>query len=190
MAHAKAHIGGEIRRRVKDFLPADPGGGRPHHIAHGVAAGFPGGQPHFAQQPQHFGGLFQRNMMQLDVLAGSDMPLLQRSVAFRNVAETVQHSGGHNAAGQLDADHLHFGLTLPVHPLPQPERRECRIVQRAGAEAVNLGVKAPDFILHKGNDCGRVRGQLQAGPVDFIRAGIWRRRGYGRGQGVLLRARA
>ena len=166
MAHAEADIGGQVRRGVEGFLGADAGGGRPHYIADGVAASFPGGQPYFAEQAQHFGGLFQRDVVDLDVFPRGDVAFLQRGVARRDFAEAVQHRGGDDAAGEFDAHHLHIGLALAVHALPEPEGRECGVVHIAGAEAVDFGVKPPDFVLHKRDDARRVGGQGDAGFVD------------------------
>ena len=110
-------------------------------------------------------------MVQLDVFAGGDVPFLQRRVLFGDVAEAVQHIGGYDAAGQLDADHLHVGLPLAVHALAQTEGRENGVVQFAGAEAVNFGVKALNFILHEGDDGAGVFRQFEAGRMDVFQAG-------------------
>ena len=181
MADAEPDIGGEVGRGVKHFVRADAGGGGADHIADGVAASLAGGEADCAQQSQRGRGLLQGDVVELDVFAGGDMALAEGGVLFADFGQGVQHIGRGDAAGQFDADHLHVGLALAVHALAQAERRKGGIVQCAAAKAVNFGVKTPDFILHKGDDAGRMGRQLHTGFVDFAGAGVGRRGGGGQG---------
>ena len=56
----------------------------------------------------------QRDVVDLDVLAGGDVALVQGRVLLDHVGERFELLGRDPAEGQLHADHLDVGLALPV----------------------------------------------------------------------------
>ena len=123
--------------------------------------------------------------MKLDILPGGDMALAQRSVLFRHSAQGVEGARGKDAAGDFDPNHLDIGLPLAVHALAQPKGRELGIILFPGLETRRLRLKPLHFVLHKGNDAGRGRGQLHTAAVDFLLSRRLGRFAY-RGQRGLL----
>ena len=66
----------------------------------------------------------QRHVVDLDVLAGRDVALVERRVLFDDVGEGVHLLRRDAAEGELDADHLHVGLALAVDALFEAEADE------------------------------------------------------------------
>ena len=66
----------------------------------------------------------QRHVVDLDVLAGGDVALVERHVLLDHVGEGLHLLGRDAAEGQLDADHLHVGLALAVDALLEAEADE------------------------------------------------------------------
>jgi len=60
-------------------------------------------------------------VVELDVFAGGNMPLLQGSKTAGDFAEGVQLFGGEQTTRDLDAQHLHVGLSLSVYTVMKPE---------------------------------------------------------------------
>ena len=158
MAYPEPDVGGQIGRGVEDFCGVHAGGGRPDHVADGVAAGFPAGQAHLAQQPQYVGTLGQRYVVKLDILPGGDVPLAQRRIMLGHFAQGVQGVGVEDASGDFNPNHLHVGLPLTVHSLPEAEGGEHSIVLLAGLEAGRFRLETLNLILHKRHNSRGGRG--------------------------------
>ena len=152
MAHAEADVGRKVGCGVKHLVRVNAGVGRSYHVADGVAAGFAGGQARGAQQPQHLGALGQGDVVELDVLAGGDVALAQRGVLVGHLAEALHGLRGEDAAGNLDADHLHVGLALAVYALAQPEGSKDGVVQLPGLEVGGLFLQPHHLFVHKGDN--------------------------------------
>ena len=150
--HAEADVGRQIGRGVEDLLGVHASVGRTDDVADGVAAGLAGGQARCAQQPQHLGAFGQRDVVELDVLTGGDVALAQRGVLVGHLTQALHCLRGENAAGNLDANHLHVGLALAVHTLPQAEGSEYGVVQLPGIKACGLLLKPHHFFVHKGDN--------------------------------------
>ena len=74
----------------------------------------------------------ERDVVDLDVLAGGDVALVQRRVLLDRVGEGLHLLRGDAAHRQLDADHLHVGLALAVDALLQAEADELLLGLLAG----------------------------------------------------------
>ena len=86
------------------------------------------------------GGVGQRHVVELDVLARRDVALAQRDVALDGVGEGLELLGVDPAEGQLDADHLALGLALPVDALLEAKADELvlgRLAARNLADSVS-----------------------------------------------------
>ena len=188
MADAKAHIGGQIGRGVKDFVGVHAGGRGADHIADGVAAGFPAGQARRPQQAQHGRALRQGDVMKLHILAGGDVALVQGGVGFGHFAQGFQGRRRQDAAGDFDPNHLDFGLPLAVHPLPQAKGSELGIILFPGLETGRFSLEPLHLRLHKGDDAGRGRGQVHTLAVDFLLGGRWDPFAYAGQRGLLALA--
>ena len=69
-------------------------------------------------------GVWQRHVVQLDVLPRRDVRLAQRHPAFDHVGEAVELLGVDAAEGKLHADHLALDLALAVDALLEAEADE------------------------------------------------------------------
>jgi len=123
--------------------------------------------------------------MELDVLTGSEVALLQRCVFRGDFAEYVQLVRSKSAEWRLDPHHLLVSLALAVHALLQAVRHELgffpftvseslyltfEILDLAGAnfeDALSVGVWSPSGLL-------RLSSQLMLpGPAQpFLRSGM------------------
>ena len=79
-------------------------------------------------------------------------PLAQRGVLVGHLAQALHRLRGEDAAGNLDTDHLHVGLALAVHALPQAEGGEDGVVQLTGLEVGGLFLQPHHFFVHKGDN--------------------------------------
>ena len=168
VAHPVADVGGKVGRGVEDLVGADSRGGRADHVADGVAAGFAGGQPNLAQEPQNLGALSQRDVVELDVFTGGDVALAQRGISLGDVAQRLQGLGGQDAAGDFDAHHLDIGLTLPVDALAKAKRGEFCHFPLAGFKGGRFLFQTLDLGLYVRNDPGSGLSEFHALPVDFF----------------------
>ena len=168
MPYPEADVGGEIRCRVKDLVGAHPRGGRPNDVAHCIAAGLPGTEPHLAQQPQDRRALSQRNMVELDIFSGGDVAFTQRGVFFGDCPQSLQRLRCQDAPGDFHPNHLDIGLPLSVNTLPKPEGRKLGSIFLAGFERGRLLFQALDLVFHVWDDTRRSLGQFQTFPVDYF----------------------
>ena len=99
-------------------------------------------------------------MVDLDVLAGRDVALVQRGPLLDHVAEHLHLLRGDAAEGELDADHLHVCLALPVDALFEPEADELVLGQIAGEELLGFVVEIVELAL---DDRDHVPGDVLVG---------------------------
>jgi hypothetical protein len=88
-----------------------------------------------------------RDVVHLDVLTRRHVALAQRHIPVDDAGERVQLIGGHSAHRELDADHLHVGLTLAVDALLQAELDEIGLLQVAAQVARRFGVEVVELTL-------------------------------------------
>jgi hypothetical protein len=86
-------------------------------------------------------------VVDLDVLAGGDVALVERRVLLDDVGEGVHLLRGDAAEGQLDPDHLHVGLALAVNALFEPEADELVFRQALGEELLGFVVEVVELAL-------------------------------------------
>ena len=91
-------------------------------------------------------------MVDLDVLAGGDVALVQRRVLLDHAGEGVHLLRRDAAEGKLDADHLHVGLALAVDALFEPEADELVLRQLAGEELLGFVVEVVELALDDRDD--------------------------------------
>ena len=91
-------------------------------------------------------------MVDLDVLAGGDVALVQRRVLLDDAGEGVHLLGGDAAEGKLDADHLDVGLALAVDALFEAEADELVLRQLAGEELLGFVVEVVELALDDRDD--------------------------------------
>ena len=137
VAHEVAHVGAGVRREVEELVVGDAGPRVAGDVADGVAAALARGQAGVRQLADRLGGVGQRDVVQLDVLARRDVPLVQRHVLLDDVGEGVELLGRDAAPRELDADHLHGGLALAVDALLEAELDELRLLDVAPQEALS-----------------------------------------------------
>ena len=94
----------------------------------------------------------QRHVVDLDVLAGRDVALVERGVLLDHAAEGLHLLRGDAAEGELDADHLHVGLALPVDALFEAEADELLFGQLAGEELLGFVVEVVELALDDRDD--------------------------------------
>src|SRR5215212_289348 len=85
--------------------------------------------------------------MDLDVLAGGDVPLLERRVLLDHVSEHVHLLGCDAAHRQLDAAHLDVRLALAVDALLEPEADELVLRDLPAEELLRLVVEVVELAL-------------------------------------------
>ena len=115
------------------------------HVADGVAAGLPGGEPDDGQVAQDVGDLLELHEVELDVLAGGDVapaPGVRRRRCGRACVELV---GGQAAVGDLHPHHLVVAaLALAVDAVVQAEDPEDVLLEVAGEVAGELRLELGD----------------------------------------------
>ena len=87
VAHEVAHVGAGVRRRVEHLVVADAGPRVGGHVAHGVAAALAAGEPGVGDLADQLGGVAQRHVVDLDVLARGDVALVERRPLLDHVGE-------------------------------------------------------------------------------------------------------
>ena len=75
VAHEVAHERARVGRRVEQLVGADAGPRVGGHVAHGVAAALAAGEPGLGELADVGGGVAQRDVVDLDVLARRDVAL-------------------------------------------------------------------------------------------------------------------
>ena len=91
-------------------------------------------------------------MVDLDVLAGGDVALVQRRVLLDDAGEGVHLLRRDPAEGELDPDHLDVGLTLPVDALFEAEADELVLFELAGEELLGFVVEVVELALDDRDD--------------------------------------
>ena len=115
VAHEVPSVGGEVGRDEEGLIRLHARERVAGDVPHRVATGLAGDESHVAQDAHHVGGVRQLHEVHLEVLTRRDVSLLEGGVFGDELAEGVHLVGGHGAAGDLDAHHLHVGLALTVH---------------------------------------------------------------------------
>ncbi len=152
VAHEVPGVGGRVGRHIEDLVLGHTGLWTAGHVADGVTARLPGGEPHRAQTSHHRRGVIQVDVVHLDVLASRYMAPLQRGVFFGQLAEDVHLVRIQSPEGDLDAKHLGIRLSLAVHPSLEPEGHEGVLFPLACAEALHLLLELVDLFRHVRND--------------------------------------
>src|SRR5690606_348974 len=98
---------------VKGFIRIDPRGLTCGDVPYGIATGLPDGDLVPLQFAPEFGGPFDIDKVDLDVLPGGDVQAAP-GIFIRNIADAEQLGGSHLPIGQFDPDHLYPGLALSV----------------------------------------------------------------------------
>ena len=124
VADEVAHVGAGVGRRVEDLVGGDARPGVAGDVAHRVAAALARGEADGGDLPQQRLHVAQRDVVDLDVLAGGDVALVERRVALDHVGEGLHLLGGDAAERQLHPHHLHVGLALAVDALLEAEADE------------------------------------------------------------------
>ena len=136
-----------VGRDVEGLVGADAGEVVGGDVAHRVAAGLAGREPHRAEQPHHRGRLVERHEVHLQVLARGQVPHPPRRVAVDDVGQHVHLRGVEPAVGDLDADHVHVGLALAVDAVLQAEEAELQRVDLVALEAPHVRLVVLDLGL-------------------------------------------
>ena len=152
VAHEVAHVRARVRREVEELVVRDAGPRVAGDVADGVAAALARGQAGVRELADRGGGVGQRDVVQLDVLARRDVPLVQRHVLLDDLGEGVELVGRDAAPRELHADHLHVGLTLPVDALLEAELDELRLLDVAPQVARRLRVEVVELALDDRDD--------------------------------------
>ena len=133
VAHEVADVGARVGRGVEQLALADAGPRVAGHVADGVAAALARGEVGVAEHADRLGGVAQRDVVELDVLARGDVALVERRPALHHLGEGLHLLGRDAAERQLHADHLDVGLALAVHALPEAEPDELVLLGRSPA---------------------------------------------------------
>ena len=104
-------------------------------------------RPASADLPDELGRVRQGDVVDLDVLAGGDVALVERRELLDRVGEGLHLLGADAAEGELHPDHLHVGLALAVDALLEPEADELLLGLLAAQEAGRLGVEVVELAL-------------------------------------------
>ena len=106
---------------VQHLMGAGAGQMAALHVADGVAAGLPGGEPHRGQDAHHVGNVVDLHIVELNVLAGGDVTPAS-GVGAGDVGQGLEVLGMGDARGDLDPHHLvGAALALSVDAVVQTE---------------------------------------------------------------------
>ena len=127
------------------------------HVADGVAASLPGSEPHQGQGSHHVGDVVDLHVVELNVLAGSDVAPAP-GVGAGDVGQGLEVLGVGDAGGDLDPHHLvGAALTLPVDAVVQTEHPHHVLRYLTGLVADQHPLELVDVGLLGGIDyCGVV----------------------------------
>ena len=179
VAHIRPRVGGDIEQlaleRARPRVAGD--------VAHRIAAPLARGQAGVTQLADQLGRIRQRNVMHLDVLAGSDVALAQRDVAVDHLGEGIELVGSDTAHRQLDANHLNRRLPLSVDALLEAELDELVLLDLALEETGRFGIEVVELALedrdHVPRDILDHLGVLErAGTSLRFSRGAWKRGGF------------
>jgi hypothetical protein len=160
VADEVAHVGAGVGGGVEDLVGGDAGVGIGGDVADRVAAALARGEPGPAQLADQLRRVGQRHVVELDVLPGGDVALAQGDPALDHLGEGLQLLGRDAAEGQLDADHLHVGLALPVDALLEAEGDEGVLALLAREEPRRFGAEVVELV---GEDRDHVPGHVLVG---------------------------
>ena len=132
-------------------------------VADRVAAALARGEAGVGDLADQLRGVGQRDVVDLDVLAGRDVALVERRVLLDHRGEGVHLLGRDAAHRQLHADHLHVGLALAVDALLEPEADELLLGLLAAQEAAGLGVEVVELALDGSGSGARGRSRRPRG---------------------------
>ena len=124
MPHEVSRVGAGVGGDVEGLVGAHAGHRAAGDVANRVSAGLPGGEADVPQDAHRLRGVFQLDVMKLNVLARRHVSLMQWSKALRYYAESVELVGRYSAEGHLDPEHLRIRLPLAVDALSEPEGGE------------------------------------------------------------------
>ena len=155
VAHEVAHERARVGRRVEELVGADAGPRVGGHVAHRVAAALAAGEAGLGELADVGGGVAQRDVVDLDVLPRRDVALLERHELLDRARERVHLLGRDAAPRELDPDHLHVGLALPVDPLLEPEADELVLGRAPGEVLLGLVVEVVELAPDDRDDVAR-----------------------------------
>ena len=147
MADEVADVGARVGGDVEELRVRDAGEGIAGDVAHRVAAALARGEAGVRDLADQLGRVGQRDVVDLDVLAGRDVALVERGVLLDHRREGVHLLGGDAAHRQLHPDHLHVGLALAVDALLEPEADELVLRGLAVEELARLAVEVVELAL-------------------------------------------
>ena len=143
VADERANVGGGVEQLALGH--ARPGVAR--HVADGVAAGLSSRESDVRDEPNHLGRLGERDVVELEVLAGRDVALDERAEVLGDLRESIHLVRRDAAERQLHTDHLHVRLALAVDALLEPEADELLLGEVAMDELVDLRVEVVELAL-------------------------------------------
>ena len=143
VAHVRAGVGGD----VEELARRDSRERVARHVADRVAASLAGRQARIGDDADELGGVRERDVVDLDVLPGRDVPLVERRPLLDRIGEGFHLLRGHAAHRQLHADHLDVGLALAVDALLKAEADELLLGLLSVQEALRLGVEVVELAL-------------------------------------------
>ena len=150
-------VGREVRRDVERLLQLHAREGIAGDVADGVAARLAGDEARVAEDAHDVRGVGELDEVDLQVLAGGDVALLERRVLADDVAECLEVPGRERAAGDLDAHHLHVRLALPIDAAHQAVHDELLLGRPLAVEvAGRLRLEVVDLLGDVGQHTLRV----------------------------------
>ncbi len=155
MTDEVADVRGRVRGRIEEFVGADACPRIAGHVADRVPAALAAGELDRGDLADQLLHLVQRDVMDLDVLPGRDVALVQRRVSLDHVREGVHLIGRDPAEGELHADHLHPWLALTVDALLEPEADELVLGRLPVEELVGFGVEVVELVGQDRNHVAR-----------------------------------
>jgi hypothetical protein len=147
VADEVADIGAGVGRGVEDLVLGNARPGVAGDVADRVAAALARGEADGGDLTDELLRVGQRDVVDLDVLARRDVALAERGVGLDRVGEGLHLLGVDAAERQLDPDHLHVGLALPVDALLEAEADELVLGRVAAEELLRLVVEVVELAL-------------------------------------------
>ena len=149
IAHQKREGGNGVGLHVEQLLRDETGQGAGGDVPHAVSARLPCRQAGLSEQPHDLRNVRKLHEVELHVLAGRQVTDPRR-VPLGDVRQAVQLAAGQRPARDLDPDHLHAGLALPVDTLSEAKGAVPLRRQLACEEAGRLGLEVLDLPLRLG----------------------------------------
>jgi hypothetical protein len=152
VADEVARIGRCVGSDVEGLVLRDARPGIAGDVADRIAAALPGGEAGLGDLADELGRVGQRHVVDLDVLAGGDVALVEGRELLDRVCEGLHLLGADAAEGQLHPDHLDVGLALAVDALLEAEADELLLGLLAAKEASGLGIEVVELALEYRDD--------------------------------------